>query len=51
MVRNPALQIQRDSALTMLRCAQEFGLTPSARTRIAADRRDNGQDSPFAGTG
>jgi P27 family predicted phage terminase small subunit len=37
MVRNPALQIQRDSALTIRVFAQEFGLTPSARSRIQSE--------------
>lgn len=34
MIRNPALQIQRDSAHTVRGFAQEFGLTPSARAGI-----------------
>lgn len=51
MVRNPAYQIKRDAARTMLRFAQEFGLTPSARSRIELAERDNGADSPFAGSG
>jgi P27 family predicted phage terminase small subunit len=37
-VRNPALQVQRDTAATMLTLAREFGLTPSARTQIGLDR-------------
>ncbi|WP_051580631.1 phage terminase small subunit P27 family [Pseudonocardia acaciae] len=52
LVRNPALQIQRDAALTMLRFAQEFGLTPSARSSIrAAEATGAGDDNPFAGSG
>lgn len=48
-VRNPALQIQRDSATTMLRFAQEFGLTPSARSSIRAhDASAAVDDNPFA---
>jgi len=37
-VRNPALQIQRDTANTLLILAREFGLTPSARTQLGLDR-------------
>lgn len=48
MVRNPALAIQRDAAHTIRAFAQEFGLTPSARSRIQVDRRDVEQSNPFA---
>lgn len=52
MVRNPALQIQRDSAATVRAFAQEFGLTPSARSSIRAkDAGDGEQENPFAGAG
>lgn len=52
MVRNPALQIQRDAARTLLRFAQEFGLTPSARSTIEVGGGDRGaEDNPFAGSG
>jgi P27 family predicted phage terminase small subunit len=51
MVRNPALQIQRDCAHTMLRFGQEFGLTPSARTRIEVGGDGREDDNPFAGQG
>jgi P27 family predicted phage terminase small subunit len=51
LVRNPALQIQRDMAKTLLRFAQEFGLTPAARTRIETADQDTGERSPFAGAG
>ena len=34
LVKNPAVQIQRDSAIVMRALAQEFGLTPSARSNI-----------------
>lgn len=51
MVRNPALQIQRDAAQTVRAFAQEFGLTPSGRTRIAVEGRADGQSNPFARTG
>jgi P27 family predicted phage terminase small subunit len=37
MVRNPALQIQRDTAMSIRAFAQEFGLTPSGRTRIQTE--------------
>lgn len=50
LVRNPALQVQRDYAATIRAFAQEFGLTPSARTSIATgDLSDH--DNPFAGSG
>lgn len=52
MVRNPVLQIQRDAAATIRAFAQEFGLTPSARSTIRAnDARGESDDNPFAGTG
>lgn len=34
VVRNPAVQIQRDSAAVIRAFAQEFGFTPSARSEI-----------------
>jgi P27 family predicted phage terminase small subunit len=33
-VKNPALQIVRDTAATIRSYSQEFGLTPSARASI-----------------
>lgn len=52
LVRNPALQIQRDAAATVRAFAQEFGLTPSARSSIRATDASGGvDDNPFAGTG
>ncbi|GJF04950.1 phage terminase small subunit P27 family [Pseudonocardia sp. D17] len=50
MVRNPALQIQRDAANTIRAFAQEFGLTPSARSSIRATDAAGGvpDDNPFA---
>lgn len=51
LVRNPALAIQRDAAHTIRALAQEFGLTPSARTRIRADEAlavDPKASNPFA---
>lgn len=50
-VRNPALAIQRDTANTIRVFAQEFGLTPSARTRIESREPDSGDESPFSGIG
>jgi len=56
MVRNPAIQIQRDAAMQIRAFAQEFGLTPSARSTIRAQEagrtRDQEADvNPFAGLG
>lgn len=53
LVRNPALQIQRDAATTVRAFAQEFGLTPSARSSIKASDAAgaNADDNPFAGLG
>lgn len=51
-VRNPVLAVQRDSAGVIYRFAQEFGLTPSGRTRIRAQEAAAGaaddDDNPFA---
>lgn len=53
MVRNPALAVQRDAATTIRGYCQEFGLTPSARTRIQTDAATPRADdiNPFAATG
>lgn len=52
LVRNPALAIQRDAAHTIRAFAQEFGLTPSARSRIVMEGRAGGEQSnPFAAVG
>lgn len=54
MIRNPALQVQRDAAATVRAFAQEFGLTPSARSTIRSQEAGTGgeQDTnPFAGAG
>lgn len=52
LVRNPALQIQRDAANTVRCFAQEFGLTPSARAGIVTEGRGRGdQANPFAAYG
>ena len=44
VVRNPAVQMQRDAAMTIKAFAAEFGLTPRARAEFTAPRR-----SPDAG--
>jgi P27 family predicted phage terminase small subunit len=52
MVRNPALAIQRDAAQTIRAYAQEFGLTPSGRSRIVTEGRASAEPTnPFASTG
>lgn len=53
MVRNPALQVQRDNAATIRAFAQELGLTPSARTSIRGKDAGSGRDddNPFADFG
>lgn len=38
LIRNPVVQIQRDAAATLRGFAQEFGLTPSARSEIRMPR-------------
>lgn len=38
-VRNPAIAIQRDAAGVIRAFAQEFGLTPSARSQIVMESR------------
>lgn len=38
LIRNPVVQIQRDAAATLRGFAQEFGLTPSARSEIRMAR-------------
>lgn len=47
-VRNPALIVQRGAAQTIRAFAQEFGLTPSARARIAQGSDEPEADNPFA---
>lgn len=49
LMKNPLIQVQRDSALTVLRFAQQFGLTPSARSSVMAPKKTD-KDNPFAGT-
>lgn len=52
-VKNPAVAMVRDAAYTVRLFAHEFGLTPSARTRIEVDRRATSAaiDNPFASSG
>jgi P27 family predicted phage terminase small subunit len=52
LVRNPALAVQRDNAGLIRQFAQEFGLTPSGRSRISMnDAGGADEDNPFAATG
>jgi P27 family predicted phage terminase small subunit len=52
LVRNPALAVQRDSARLVRYFAQEFGLTPSARSRVEARGAEGSEDAnPFASPG
>jgi P27 family predicted phage terminase small subunit len=44
LVKNPAVQIQRDSAIVLRGLAQEFGLTPSARSVIKSGEGGNRND-------
>lgn len=49
LVRNPALAIQRDAANTIRALAQEFGLTPSARSGITVSKPKSERNSnPFS---
>ena len=56
-VRNPLVQIQRDAAAVIRAFAQEFGLTPSARSQIRSGlagmkpRDDSEGRNPFAASG
>lgn len=48
-VKNPLLQIQRDAAAVIRAFAREFGLTPSARASVKAEKGEKGDaDNPFA---
>lgn len=53
-IKNPAASVGNDCRRIMLQYAQQFGLTPSARTRLALDnfeekkRRKGGEDSEAA---
>lgn len=51
LVKNPLLQIQRDAAAVIRAFAREFGLTPSARASVKAEKGDKGDaENPFAPT-
>lgn len=51
LVKNPLLQIQRDAAAVIRAFAREFGLTPSARASVKAEKSSNEDvDNPFAPT-
>lgn len=47
LVRNPAVQMQRDAAATMKSFAAEFGLTPRARAefKVADEGDDDGREA------
>lgn len=46
LVKNPAMQIVRDNAAIVRAFAQEFGLTPAARTQLSTPgRRDDALDA------
>lgn len=49
-VRNPMLIVQHQAAREIRAFAQEFGLTPSARSRIAGQGDTEDHDNPFADT-
>ncbi len=44
-VRNPSVQVARDAAMLMLRLSQEFGFTPSARSRIHLPESEDQADA------
>ncbi|HMF27358.1 MAG TPA: phage terminase small subunit P27 family, partial [Candidatus Cybelea sp.] len=48
-VQNPLIRIADRAAQQMVRYAAEFGLTPSARARIAAGVYSDGKTEKFAG--
>lgn len=47
-IRHPALSVQRDAAKTVRAFCAEFGLTPSARSRVVV-RLTPAEPNPFAG--
>lgn len=54
LVRNPTLAVQRDAAYAIRMFAQEFGLTPSGRTRIVMAQQkvtESDPANPFSGVG
>lgn len=44
-VTNPAVKVERDATQIYQRCLQEFGLTPSARSRLVKDAPEPGEAS------
>jgi P27 family predicted phage terminase small subunit len=44
LVKNPALQVVRDTSQTIRAYAQEFGLTPSARSSISIEGANDAAD-------
>jgi P27 family predicted phage terminase small subunit len=48
-IQNPLVYVVRKAASDMVRYAGEFGLTPAARSRIAAGVRAEQEESKFAG--
>lgn len=51
LVKNPALAVQEHAAVSLLRFAQQFGLTPSARATVEAQKNGITETNPFAGSG
>ena len=54
VMRNPAFLIQRDAAVTVCRFAQQFGLTPAARSEIRSEHagtKSAAAVNPFGATG
>jgi P27 family predicted phage terminase small subunit len=54
VMRNPAFLIQRDAAVTVCRFAQQFGLTPAARSEIRSEHagaKAASAANPFGATG
>lgn len=47
-IQNPLVGIANKAAAAMVRYAAEFGMTPSARSRIEAAPRDDGAKDPAA---
>lgn len=44
-IQNPYLPIRNKQAMIMLKCAQQLGFTPAARSGIALDPDDDEEDS------
>lgn len=51
VIAHPAIKDQQIAADRILRFAQEFGLTPAARSRVAAKRAPESGKSRFFGSG